>query len=199
MAYEDASAPTDDFDAAVLWDALEMPGSADARTRAVSALQVSHGHEALRVYVELQRAFAVECEPEAERGQRGFVITLVAVLTAAAALLLLFTRPPSPDVPEGGTLRAPMASSVESGLDGRSLPRERFVLRWQSVGEGCRYTVRASTLEGDIITVQRDLRVPQLQLPVEGLPPGASVAWQVDFECAGERGSSRTFSTRVAP
>lgn len=201
MAHEDACAPEPNFDAAELWDSLGDGADAQARERIVSALNDPHGHEALRLYVEVQRELAAvelaSTEDATER--RGLLITLVSVSAAAAALLVLFTRPPSVELPDAGTLRAPSVDDLDSSLDGRTLPRDRFLLRWAPAGTECRYDVRASTIEGDLVLQQQGLDVSQTTIPADRLPQAGRIVWQVDFACAEGQGSSRTFSTTVEP
>jgi len=185
----------------VLWSALQGElDAAPSREAVVKALGSSQGHEELRLFLALEQELGQEAPaPAPATGRVRRLVFVVGTLAAAAAALIWMLRPPQLPLPEAGTIRAPAEAAMRSALDGESLPRDAFELRWDSEGEGCTYDLRASTADGVLLTEVFDLGEPSLTLDAVSLPVGGRVLWQVDFVCEERRGQSRTFSTTVDP
>lgn len=201
-AFEDSERPSEiGPEPEVLWSALQ--GELDAvpsREAVVKALGTSQGHEELRLFLALEEELGQQAPaPAPAAGNVRRLVFVAATLAAAAAALVWILRPPPVPLPEAGTIRAPAEAAVQSELHGGSLPRDAFELRWESVGDGCTYDVRASTVEGALLGEVFDLTEPSLRLDPESLPAQGKVLWQVDFVCEQRRGQSTTFSTSVAP
>lgn len=201
-AFEDAERPPEvGPEPEVLWSALQ--GELDAvpsREAVVKALGSSQGHEELRLFLALEEELGQEAPaPAPATGRVRRLVFVVGTLAAAAAALIWMLRPPPAPLPEEGTIRAPAEAAMQSALDGESLPRDAFELRWDSAGEACTYDLRASTAQGVLLTEEFGLSEPSLTLDAVSLPAGGKVLWQVDFMCEERRGQSSTFSTSVAP
>ncbi len=203
-AHEDAAAVTEDApEPERLWEALSGELDAlDARDVLVRGLRSGQGHEELRLFLELERALEVEPPMEAPRRIPGRWVGGVVVLAAAALVWLLVSRPSKPPVPDSGVIRAPVSDQLDTKLDGSTLPRDAFELRWNEAGEQCTYAVRASTSDAHVLVDVEGVASPLLRLTpaqLERVPSGGTVLWQVDFQCEDGRGQSRTFSTAVEP
>lgn len=185
----------------VLWSALQ--GELDAvpsREAVVNALGSAQGHEELRLFLALEQELGREAAvPAPAAGRVRRLVFVAGTLAAAAAALIWMLRPPPLPIPETGTIRAPAEAGMQSALDGESLPREAFELRWNPVAQGCTYDLRASTAQGVVLTEAFGLSEPSATLDAESLPAEGKVLWQVDFVCGERRGQSSTFSTSVAP
>lgn len=201
-AFEDSERPSEiGPEPEVLWSALQ--GELDAvpsREAVVKALGTSQGHEELRLFLALEEELGQQAPaPAPAAGNVRRLVFVAATLAAAAAALVWILRPPPVPLPEAGTIRAPAEAAVQSELHGGSLPRDAFELRWEPVGDGCTYDVRASTVEGALLGEVFGLTEASLRLDPESLPAQGKVLWQVDFVCEQRRGQSTTFSTSVAP
>ncbi len=201
--HEDASPPAEvPPDVETVWSALS--GELDpvrARSVLTEALASPQGHEELRLFLELEREFDVE-PAVPMRGRVRVLVAAGAVLAAAAAVWLVVRAPVQPVPSDPGTIRAPQTASLATTLDGEALPRDGFALTWSPPGQGCVYTVRASTEDARVITEITGLQEPRHRLSADLLrevSSGSRVLWQVDFSCGDERGQSRTFATKVAP
>jgi len=198
-AFEDGerpsqTAPESDVLFSALQGELDAVPSREAITRALGS---SQGHEELRLFLALEQELGLEAPVPAPSRVRRLVF-VVGTLAAAAAALVWILRP-APTPPEAGTIRAPAEAAMRSALDGESLPRDAFELRWESAGEACTYDLRASTAQGVLLTETFGLLEPSLTLEVESLPTAGKILWQVDFVCEERRGQSNTFSTSVVP
>jgi hypothetical protein len=121
-----------------------------------------------------------------------------AVLLVGTTIGLITLR----DQRAGDEFRSSPGYAVESRLpDDATLPREAFLLRWAPGPDGSRYQVRVTTDDLTVLATAADLGVPEFLVAaplLSGLPPGATVLWQVDaYLPDGERVTSRTFVTRV--
>lgn len=206
QTFEDAQPPNLDDDAPepeLLWDALHGKlSNADALRATAAALAAPHGHEELRLLIQLERELEVPVATVVEGVRwRRWVVGGVAAL-AAAVLVALALRPPEPSAPSPGVeLRAPATTAVVSHLDGGVLPRDAFELRWDVPGEDCSYALRASTARGDLVAQYRGATEPRWTIESAALaavPDGEKILWQVDFECGDTSGRSQTFITQVA-
>lgn len=201
-AHEEASVPDSDGpDPERLWEALagELEPLA-ARATIVEGLKGPQGHEEVRLFLELERALELQAPQPVPRRIPWKTIAVVTTLAAAAVLLLWRPSPPAP--PDPGTLRAPAEETLTTALDGASVPRDAFELRWDSAGEGCTYALRASSVDADVLVDVADLERPSYRIDparLGGLDDGAKVLWQVDFACDAASGQSRTFSTVIGP
>ncbi|MBV1856876.1 MAG: hypothetical protein KUG77_00595 [Nannocystaceae bacterium] len=203
-AFEDGERPSQTGpEPELLWSALQGELEAvPSREAVLKALSSSQGHEELRLFLALEQELGQELPQEVPAPVTGRVRRLVFVvgtLAAAAAAMVWMLRPAPPLFPEGGTIRAPAQAVMESPLDGQSLPRDAFELRWEPGGEGCTYDLRASTAQGVLLIEARGLTQPSRMLDAQSLPTQGRVLWQVDFVCEDRRGQSITFSTSVAP
>lgn len=201
-AFEDGERPPEvGPEPEALWSALQGElETVPSREAVVKALGSSQGHEELRLFLALEQELGQEAPaPAPATGSVRRLVFVVGTLAAAAAALIWMLRPPPLPLPEAGTIRAPAEAAMQSALDGGSLPRDAFELRWDSVGEECTYDLRASTAEGVLLTEVFGLSEPSLTLDAVSLPAGGRVLWQVDFVCEERRGQSSTFSTSVAP
>lgn len=201
-AFEDGERSSEtDPQPEVLWSALS--GELDhvqSREALVTALGSSQGHEEVGLFLALEQELGQEAAaPEPARGRVRRLVFVVGALAAAAAALIWMLRPPPLPLPEAGTIRAPSEAALQSELHGEPLPRDAFELRWEDMGEGCTYGVRASTAEGVLVTEVVGLTEPTLTLVPDSLPAQGKVLWQVDFVCEARRGQSSTFSTSVVP
>lgn len=201
-AFEDGERPAEvGPEPGVLWSALQ--GELDpvpSREAVVKALGSSHGHEELRLFLALEEELGQEAPaPAPATGRVRRLVFVVGTLAAAAAALVWVLRPPPVPLPEAGTIRAPAEAAMQSALDGESLSRDAFELRWESAGEACTYDLRASTAQGVVVAEAFGLSEPSLTLEAESLPAQGKILWQVDFVCEDRRGQSSTFSTSVAP
>lgn len=201
-AFEDGERPSGTApEPEVLWSALR--GELDpvpSRDAVVNALGSSQGHEELRLFLALEEELGGEQLAPAPAGGTVRRLVFGAVAVAAAAAALVWVLRPAPTLPpEAGTVRAPAEAAVVSTVDGESLPRAAFELRWERVGQDCTYAVRASTPQGVVVTEASGLQATSLTLDPETLPAGGKVLWQVDFVCEDRQGQSSTFSTSVVP
>lgn len=188
-------------DPAVLWQAMQgqLP-PVQARAAIAEALAGAHGHEELRLYLELERDLGGARSVVPLRRPRAWLYW-GGGLAAAAALLVLMMRPAAvPQPPESGAVRAPSSAAVESVVDRATLSREAFELVWSPAGQACTYTVRVSTAGGDVLVASAAVQSPSFRLPPATLAQvssGGMLLWQVDYVCDGVSGQSRTFSTTV--
>ncbi len=187
----------------VLFSALQGElESVPSREAVVKALASSQGHEELRLFLALEQELGLQApapKPAPAPGRVRRLVFVVGTLAAAAAALVWMLRPAPTPLPEAGTIRAPAEAAMQSALDGASLSRGAFELRWEPAGDGCTYDLRASTAQGVLLTEAFDLVEPSLTLDAESLPAGGKVLWQVDFVCGERRGQSSTFTTSVVP
>jgi hypothetical protein len=124
-------------------------------------------------------------------------------LAAAAALALVFIgvqwfqRPQ----PGSGTYRGEQATIRSLVVEGRALPRDRFVLKWSAPAgatAGAAYAVEAST-EDDlrVVASAEGLKATEYQVPASafaGLPAGSRLLWKVEADLpAGGHVKSPTF------
>lgn len=199
-AFEDGERPSQTApEPEVLFSALR--GELDAvpsREAVVKALASAQGHEELRLFLALEQELGLQA-PAPTPGRVRRLVFVVGTLAAAAAALVWMLRPAPTPLPEAGTIRAPAEAAMQSALDGASLSRGAFELRWEPAGDGCTYDLRASTAQGVLLTEAFDLVEPSLTLDAESLPAGGKVLWQVDFVCGERRGQSSTFTTSVVP
>jgi hypothetical protein len=129
-------------------------------------------------------------------------LAVTAAVAAAACVAVLLLLPAAPVLPPGlSQPRADVAAGIVPLLvpDGRRLPRDDFVLRWQEL-EGARYDVRVMTTDLDEIAVVTDLKATELRLGEElaGLAAGTTLLWQVEaYLPSGERVPSLTFRAQL--
>jgi hypothetical protein len=127
------------------------------------------------------------------------------LLAAAAILMIGFIaviwyqhQPPAPIY--RGAEEEQLASLLP---EGKALPRDRFLLRWTSAGDGARYSLRLTDADLRPLFKARDLARPETKVPEESLesvPDGDQVLWQVEASTAnGERHVSATYVQRVGP
>lgn len=121
-------------------------------------------------------------------------------LAAAAALALSvvgvqwFQKPPE--------YRGQQAAVHSQVAEGKSLPRERFLLKWSvPTPAGATYGVQVSTEDLRVVASAEGLKVTEYQVPAKalsGLPAGAKLFWKVDADLpSGSHLTSPTFVTAV--
>lgn len=104
------------------------------------------------------------------------ILALFAVVVPA--YLHLSRRPTAAEFrePEGGALRLLVP-------EGATLPRDRFLLRWESDTPGAAYAVVLTTTDLQEVHSRRGLAATEVTVPAEALahlPPGTQLAWRVD-------------------
>jgi hypothetical protein len=124
---------------------------------------------------------------------------LAAALVIAAFGLFLVTRRPAPELP---AVRASVEPEILSELDEQApLPRERFLLRWQAVGDDARYGVTIDRRDLTRVTEARNLDRPEFLVPESTLaevPSGEQLVWRVEARLTdGRRITSKAFLVRL--
>jgi len=122
------------------------------------------------------------------------------LIVAAGGLAILVQRPFGTSDTSGSR------TGAETGVrplvaDGETLPRERFLLRWEPVEEGALYSVKLFRPNLTPVSQARNLQQPEWLVPVEtlsDLPSGETLAWRVEVQLVdGRRLMSGAFLVRL--
>lgn len=96
---------------------------------------------------------------------------------------------------------APVSELTAEIADGVAMPRQAFVLRWSSAGEGAHYRLRVLTPELRPVVDIDDLEATEVHLEPESLadiPDGTRLLWQVEARLPdGRTVASATFFAEV--
>lgn len=138
-----------------------------------------------------QEAEAHDCDGKVLNGPWGaFKKSLPQV--AAAALVLLAVGVggvmlhQAPETTFRGHQEA-VEQTRSQNLDGASLPRERFLLRWEPT-EGATYKIHLMRKNGDFIQAEPGLTTAEFMVPedlLQDLKSGENVLWQVEIIAPG--------------
>lgn len=121
---------------------------------------------------------------------------LIVVVISIGLLSLVDEEAPAP------VYRAGESDWLKPDLpSGQALPRDRCLLRWSAGPQGTTYQVRVTTETLDLLARGRRLERAEFLVPasaLEGLPPGASILWQVTARLGdGRTVDSETFVSRI--
>ncbi len=115
--------------------------------------------------------------PSSVWGSRTFLaLAAVVVLMVIGWQTKDLWRPAPPEYRNGGGLR------LESPVDGLSLPREDFALRWEGGPEGCKYDLLVTTETLDVVAQASGLSESHYLVPFANLleiPAGSRLLWKL--------------------
>lgn len=197
--------PSEDMPSAeAIWAAVqgELPRR-EAEAVLDAAMRDPVAHEELRLALAVQDELDALAEaplhtPEAGRRWGPW---LVAGLAAAAAALVLATRPPGPPAPDGRDSHyRGDAGGAQSLVDAPSLPVDAFELAWEAEA-GAHYELRISTDAPSLLLRKRGLTEARFTVPpstFDGVPSGTRILWQVDVvRPDNSRSRSATYVVRL--
>lgn len=172
-------------DPADLYEATSGELAIEARQRIVDHLTVcAECATAWRLAVELRAADRAAGATPRSPAVRPWMSMLAAaagvVLTAGVVFLTMQATPPeAPVYRDGGGIARPV-----SLLEGTSLPRTDFRLRWTAGPPGARYTVRVTDSTLEPVFVRHDLADAEVHAPpavFAGMKSGTQLFWQVEM------------------
>ena len=154
-----------------------------------------------RIALEIHRAQTAEVPGVVLQMHRRWRTYLAAAAASIALLFLgglfLFTPDP-PETVYRGQENPEIRALIEPGA---ALPREQFVLRWTSLGDGTTYDLVVSDTNLKILAELRGLTESQVSIAssdLASIPRDGQVRWQVTAtDREGTQLRSRTFETRV--
>lgn len=197
--------PSEDMPSAeTIWAAVhgELPRR-EAEAVLDAAMRDPVAHEELRLALAVQDEIDAISDATLHTPQapRRWGPWLVAGLAAAAAVLLLATRPPDPPMPDGRDAHyRGDAGGATSLVDAPSLPVDAFELAWEAEA-GAHYELRISTDAPSLLLRKRGLTEPRFAVPpstFDGVPSGTRILWQVDVvRPDNSRSRSATYVVRL--
>lgn len=184
-------APRVAADAERIWRAVsgELPPE-EVQALAEEAARDAELAHAWRLALELRASMP---QPSAERRLVRFPAAgaplrwaIAATLAVAIGAGLWLRLDQGPVVIRGGEPGSTIAALV---AEGSPLSRRDFHLRWTPLADrGARYTLRLTTADLRLIAEAPDLATADHQVPpraLAGVPPGATLLWQVDARLPG--------------